>query len=131
MAYLPNMAQWIKVTKVYTDFATAGVTNDIEIYSLPAKSLIHSCQVVVNTAFSGGTISAYTISVGIGGNLVKYSAATNVFTGFTLTQPSVLAGIESLSGATSIRAAAISTIGLLNAASAGSVSVYLLISTLP
>lgn len=126
----PSLPKWIKITKAYTAFSTAGLTNDIEIYSLPAKGVIHSSQIVLTTAMSGGTIASYTLSIGISGNLVKYAAATNAFTGFSLAQPSVLAGIESTSSATSIRAAAISTVGLLNAATAGSVDFYLLVSSL-
>lgn len=131
MAYQPFSSQWIKITKVYSDFSTAGLTNDISLYTLPAKGLIHSVQIVPTTAFSGGLISAYTLSVGIAGNLVKYSAAINGFTGFSLSQPSATTGIESTSVTTDIRIAAISVTGLLNTATAGSVDVYLLVSQLP
>lgn len=131
MAYTPNTAQWKKVTKVYTDFSTAGVTNNIEIYLLPAKGVIHAVLVSPTVAFAGGLIATYTISVGIAGTLAKYAPATNAFTGFTLPVISVITGIESLSGTTSIKAAAISTVGNLSAATAGSVDFYLLISLLP
>src|SRR6266508_941516 len=113
MAYNPYVPQWLKITKSYTDFSTAGLTNDIEIYSLPAKSMINATQVFATTVFSGGLIAAYTISVGISGTLEKYAAAVNVFTGAALQQPSAITGIESMSGATSIRAAAISVTGNL------------------
>lgn len=131
MAYTPNTAQWKKVTKVYTDFSTAGVTNNIEIYLLPVKGVIHAVLVSPTVAFAGGLIATYTISVGIAGTLAKYAPATNAFTGFTLPVISVITGIESLSGTTSIKASAISTVGNLSAATAGSVDFYLLISTLP
>lgn len=131
MAYTPNTAQWKKVTKVYTDFSTAGVTNNIEIYLLPAKGVIHAVLVSPTVAFAGGLIATYTISVGIAGTLAKYAPATNAFTGFTLPVISVITGIESLSGTTSIKASAISTVGNLSAATAGSVDFYLLISLLP
>lgn len=135
MSYTPpstsSISQWIKITKTYSDFSTAGLTNNISLYTLPAKGIIHSVQVVPTVAFSGGLISAYTISVGIVGNLVKYSAAVNSFTGFALAQPSAITGIESMSATTDIRIAAISVTGLLNVATAGSVDIYLLISQLP
>lgn len=131
MAYTPNTAQWKKVTKVYTDFSTAGVTNNIEIYLLPVKGVIHAVLVSPTVAFAGGLIATYTISVGIAGTLAKYAPATNAFTGFTLPVISVITGIESLSGTTSIKASAISTVGNLSAATAGSVDFYLLISLLP
>lgn len=131
MAYQPNQPQWIKVTKTFSDFSAASVTNNITIYSLPAKGVIHNVQLVPTVAFSGGLIATYTISVGIAGTLAKYAVATNVFTGFSLPAISVLPGIESTSGATDIKASAISTVGNLNAAVAGSVDIYLLVSTLP
>lgn len=128
-----NYPQWIKVTKLYSDFATAGLTNDISIYTLPIKGYITDVKIIPTTAFSGGLISAYTISVGISGLLTKYAVATNVFTGNT-TLGSVhtpISGLESTSGTTDIRAQATAVTGLLNAATAGSVDVYLLISVLP
>lgn len=131
MAYTPYSAQWIKVTKTFSDFSAAAVTNNITIYSLPAKGVIHNVQLVPTVAFSGGLIATYTISVGIAGTLAKYAVATNVFTGFSLPAISVLPGIESISGATDIKSSAISTVGNLNAAVAGSVDIYLLVSTLP
>jgi hypothetical protein len=131
VAYTPYSAQWIKVTKTFSDFSAAAVTNNITIYSLPAKGVIHNVQLVPTVAFSGGLIATYTISVGIAGTLAKYAVATNVFTGFSLPAISVLPGIESTSGATDIKAAAISTVGNLNAAVAGSIDIYLFVSTLP
>lgn len=133
MAYLPNIPSWVKVTKAYTDFATAGLTNDISIYTLQAGSFIHDVKIIPTTAFSGGIIASYTISVGISGSLNKYAIATNVFTS-NLTVNAIhtpLVGLESLSATTDIRAQAISTVGNLNAATAGVVSFYLLISQLP
>lgn len=131
MSYLnAKQPTWIKITKTFSDFSIAGLTNDIEIFSLPAKGVIHSVQIIPTTAFSGGIIATYTVSVGIAGNLAKYAVATNVFTGFTLPVISAVPGIESSSGATSIRSQAISTVGNLNAATAGSVDIYLLISNL-
>lgn len=134
MSYEPQLTvpKWVKVTKTFSDFSTAGVTNDIEIYSLPAMSTIFSVQLVPTVAFTGGLIATYTISVGKAGALTKYAIATDVFTGFAL--PSIAGvsplGIESTSGATSIRAQAISTVGNLNAATTGSLDIYLLVSNL-
>lgn len=130
---IPSSPQWIKVTKVFGDFATAGITNSITIYALTAKQYIHDVKVVPTTAFSGGIIATYTISVGIGGSLVKYAAAVDCFTGNTSTNlvHTPLAGLESLSGSTNILATAVSTVANLNAATAGAVTFYLLISTVP
>lgn len=125
-----TVARWVKITKTYADFAAAGLTNDIEIYSLPAKGVIHAVQINPTTTFSGGLISAYTLSVGIATNLVKYQAAAVVFTGATLPAVTATTGVESMLSATSIRGAAISITGLLNAATQGVVNFYLLVSNL-
>lgn len=128
-----SVPQWIKVTKAFSDFSTGGLTNDILIYTLPSKGYISDVKVAPTTAFSGGTISAYTISVGIAGALTKYAIATNVFTGNTTLTAihTPLPGLESLSTTTAIRAQAISVTGNLDAATAGSVDIYLLIGILP
>lgn len=124
---------WTKYTVPYTSLATAGLTNDIELFSLAAKTMIHNVVLKQSTAFSGGLIATYTVSVGITGNLVKYAAAFNVFqaAGAATFGLNVLPGIENFTGATSIRIAAISTVGNLNAATAGSVDAFVLTSLLP
>lgn len=130
-----EVSRWIKITKSYSDFSTAGLTNDIEIYSLPAKSVIQGCIIKHSTLFSGGAIATYTASVGINGNLVKYAAAFNVFQAVSNTTfglgTSIAPTVENFGAATSIRGAVVSTVGLLNAATQGSVDFYLLVSTLP
>lgn len=133
MSYINSgsIPQWTKVTKLFSDFSTAGLTNSISIYTLPAKGIVHAVQMVINTAFSGGIIATYTISVGISGTLAKYAVATNVFTAAPLPVISVLPFIESASATTDIKATAISTVGNLNVAVAGSVDIYILTSTLP
>lgn len=123
MSYQPHAANWRLYAKTYANLSAASLTNDIELFSLPAKGVIHGVQMVPTVAFSGGLIATYTLSVGISGNLVKYCTAINGFTGFSFSQPQFLGGAESMSIATSIRLAAISTVGLLNAATAGAVDV--------
>jgi len=132
MAYTPltNTPTWIKITKDYTDFAVAALTNDIEIYTLPAQGVIHAVQVYAPTKFAGGLIATYTISVGIVGNLVKYQAAANVFTAAGVPAITTTTGVESMTSPTSIRASSISTVGNLNAATDGEVEIYLLVSQL-
>lgn len=133
MSYNSGVPQWVKIaTKTFTDFSTAGATTNIASgYSIPAKAIVQGGVVIPTTAFSGGTIATYTISCGISGTIAKYIIATNVFTGFSLAVPSLLPGLESTSVTTSITLTATCTVGLLNAATAGSCDVYLLISQLP
>lgn len=124
---------WKKVTKTYTDLATGGVTNNITVYTLAAKEYVHDVKIVPTTAFSGGLIATYSLSVGIAGSLLKYAAAVDVFTGNTTTNlvHTPLAGLESTGGATALKLSAISTVANLSAATAGSVDVYILTSILP
>lgn len=124
---------WTKYTKAYTDLATAGLTNDIELFQLDAKQMIHQVVIKQSTPFAGGLIATYTLSVGIVGNLVKYGAAFDVkqAAGATVFGANILQGVENFSTATSIRLAGISIVGLLNAATAGAVDVWVLKSLLP
>lgn len=124
---------WVKYTKTYTDLAAAGLTNDIELFSLAAKEVIHAVVLKASTAFSGGTIATYTLSVGISGTIGKYAPAFDVkqTVGNNVFGFNELPGMENFSSATSIRLGAISTVGLLNAATAGVVDVWVLKSTLP
>lgn len=132
MSFLPitTLPKWIKIPVTFSTFSVAGLTNNVTIYSLPAKAVIHSVFINAGTLFSGGLIATYTISIGIAGTLAKYMPATNVFTGATLPVPATIAGVESVSGATDIKAAAISTVGNLNDATAGAADIYLLVSNL-
>lgn len=123
-----TIPRWRKYTKAYGDFSTAGTTNNIELFSLPPACVIHAVKIKHSTAFSGGAISAYTISVGITGTLAKYAAAFDVFQAASATAFSITGtiGSESHTAVTSIKVAATSTSANLNAATAGSVDVWVL-----
>lgn len=132
MSYTQTITpKWIKVTKTFTDFSTAALTNTSVVYTLPIKGVVHSVMLVPTVAFAGGLIATYTISVGISGTVAKYAVATNVFTGFTLPAMSVIPGVESTTSTTDIIASATSTVGNLNAATTGSIDIYILTSILP
>lgn len=125
--------QWIKVTKTFSDLAIAGLTNDITLYTLAAREYIHDIKIIPTTAFSGGLIATYTLSVGITGSLLKYAAVVDVFTGnisLSLIHTPI-SGLESTFGTTDLKLSAVSTVGNLNAATAGSVDIYILTSILP
>lgn len=124
---------WTKYTVTFTQLSAAALTNNIELFQLSAKEMVHSVVVKASAAFVGGLIATYTVSVGPAGNLVKYAVAFNVFQvpATNLSSVNILPGVEDFSSATSIRISAISTVGNLNAATAGSVDVWVLKSTLP
>ncbi len=133
---LSGFLQWVKVSKTFTDLATAGVTNNITLYSLPAKSLVHCVVLKASAAFTGGAIVTYTLSVGIAGSLTKYTAAFDVLqtvgaTVSLLTVPVTVVAVESFTTAVDLKLSAVSTVGNLDEATTGAVDVYLLTSTLP
>lgn len=131
MTYLENnsiVPRWRKYPIVYSQFSTAGLTMDVELFVLPAYGVIQGVWINPVTAFTGGLIVGYTISLGTSGSLAKYAIAQSVFT-TTLLSAQQIMGIESSSAPTSIRAAAISTTGLLNTATQGSANIYVNWST--
>ena len=125
-----SIPQWTKYTVVYTDLSTAATTNNITLFTLPAAGIIHGVKIKHSTSFTGGSISAYTVSVGITGNLTKYASAFDVFQAaasntFQLTN---VLNSEDHASTTAIKIAATSTGANLNAATAGSVDVWVLAS---
>jgi hypothetical protein len=122
---------WTKYTKTYSDLSTGATTNDIALCSLTAKGVILGIIVKHSTAFVGGAISAYAISIGIVGDLTKYAGVMDVFQAVADTTFWTIPafGAEDFGSATSIRLAATSTGANLDAATAGSVDVYILWST--
>lgn len=129
----PSNPIWVKYTLSHTAFQTAATSNNIELVSLAAKTMIHQVVIKQSTAFAGTSVTAYTISIGIATNLTKYSAAYNVFQAVSDTARSITQAddVESFTGATSIKINAISTGANLSASTAGSVDVWVLSSLLP
>lgn len=131
---LASMPVWTKYSVVHTALQAAAVTNDIELFSLPTKTLIHRVIIKNTIAFAGTT--TYTLSVGIVGNLVKYIAVFDVMqavanTTFGIAAATINATLENFGAATSIRLSAISTIQNLDQSSAGAVDIYVQTSLLP
>lgn len=133
----PSLATptWVKKTLTYTQLAAAALTNSVALFNLPAKGVIHAVRIKHSASFTGGGITAYTVSVGITGSLTKYAGAFNVFQAVADTsagkQITGTVGTESDLTATSILATATSTTSNLNAATAGSVDIWVQISTVP
>ena len=64
----PVVPAWIKVTKTFADFAAAATSNTITLFTLPAKGLIHEVFAKHTVQFGGGSLTAYTMRVGVPGN---------------------------------------------------------------
>lgn len=128
-----TLPAWFRVRIDSTAFKAVATTENIALFSLPASGLVHAVAIVPRVAFSGGGVTAYTLSVGITGTLAKYAAAFNVFQapGATVFQLTTTQGMESVTALTSLRVAATSTTANLSAVTVGSCDVYLLMSRLP
>ena len=124
---------WLKTTLAYTDFAAAALTNTITLTGISAKTMIHQTVIKHSTAFSGGAIASYTVSIGVAGSNSKYAVPFNVFQAVSNTARSITQAddVESFTGSSTIQATATSTGANLSAATTGSVDVWLLISLLP
>lgn len=129
---------WNKVTLTYDQLAAAATTGTATIFSLPAKGIVHQVVAKHSASFTGGAISAYTVQVGVAGTVAKYLAAFNVFQapGAAVASPAstvtpVSASPINFTAATPLIVTATSTSANTEAATAGSVDVWLLVSILP
>lgn len=127
------LPKWTKYTVAATAFTAAAAAEDIELFVLPAQGAVHKVVIKHTTAFSGGTSSALTLSVGITGTLTKYSAAFDVFqaTGDSVFSFNELANMEDFASTTSIRVEATATGDTLDNVGTGSADIWILSSTLP
>lgn len=121
---------WHKYTLSYTDFATAAYGNYATVAALPAGGVVQGVKIKPTESFAGGTISTYTISVGIVGNTEKYAEAFDVFqsTGGKVYQLSQDFDSENNDSAVNLIAQASSLGDTLDDASQGTVDIWLLIS---
>lgn len=117
----------VKKVVGYADFAAAALTNFANLFTLGPGEKVESVIIKHETAFAGGAIGSYTVSVGIVGNYTKYAPAFNVFQapGATVFQNADTVGLENMqTGETTVRALATSTVANLNAATAGMVQIF-------
>lgn len=123
-----------KVNVLFSDLATAGLTNNAAVFSLPAYNSIIDVWAEIKTTFTGGSIATYTISVGYTSgtelmlaNDVKTSAILLTSAGVKGTDLTTVGktNVYSASSATSIRAYAVSTVDTLDNATTGSIDIYI------
>lgn len=69
-----------KITADFTAFQTAGLTQDVTIWTVPAKTQIKSVIADVTTKFSGGAIASATMRVGKVANGNEFLVDGDVFT---------------------------------------------------
>ena len=125
-----NIPIWLKYTFTYSALSTAALTNSITLVTLPAAGIIHAIKLKHSIAFTGGALSSYTLSVGISGNLDKYANPFNVFQATGNTTFYIAYGMfsENHGATTSVLLTATSIGANLNAATAGSCDIWVLVS---
>lgn len=123
----PLDATWKKYTLSNVDLSVADTFKQVTLFSLPAKSVLRAVVIHHTTPFTGGAISDYTVKLGVSTDLVKYASAWSVFpssSGTYFFQLFHADEIESMTAATNILLTAESAGDFLNAATQGSVNVY-------
>lgn len=125
--------QWTKYTKSYTDFSTAATSNEISLATLAAATVVHGVMIKHSTAFSGGSITSFEVSVGPSGDATKYVDSFDVDQ--TVASSAFLSAqmqeIEDFAATSVLAVQAVSVGDDLDQASAGSVDIWVLSSTLP
>ena len=121
---------WVKYTKAFGDFTDAGLFKELALYTLPIGGVIHAIKTKHSVAFSGGGAAVATVEVGLAGTTNKYSPAYNVFQAVAATtfQYTVVQMSENHTATTAITVTLRSDVAL-NTLAAGSVTIWLLIST--
>lgn len=124
---------WSKYTFDYTDFSTAAASSAIALVTVAANTHVGGIVIKHSTAFLGGTLTDYLISVGPSGDVTRYvdefdvnqTVATSAFQSISLSDVPFWA----TTGTIAIQAA--STGDDLDGASGGSVDVWILSAPLP
>lgn len=123
---------WVRVgvSLGCSTFSTAGTTNSVTLFTLPAGGVVHGIKIRDTTAFSGTSISAYTLSVGISGNNTKLAPAYSVFQAPSGTTIQLTSDFdeENDSSPTAITVTAVSTGANLSACSTGAADIWALLS---
>jgi hypothetical protein len=120
-----STASWQEFIFTYSNFSTAALTNTLNVVNLVGKT-ISQTRVKHSAAFSGTGITAYTVKLGITGELDRYSSEFDVFQ--TASASALKRSIVNLEEDVSVKITAESTGANLDQASTGSVSVKLLLT---
>lgn len=120
------------ITLSYADLQTAAMTNNIELFDLPASAMLTSVFIKHNTAFAGGAIATMTASVGIATDYQRFIDQFNIAQAVSDSNyDSIMANyLGSWANATTIYLQAVSTGANLSALTSGSVTIYYSYTTL-
>lgn len=122
--------RWRRFTVSESDFTAAATSEAITLFTLGAGEVIHAVKIKHSAAFTGGTLSAFTLEVGISGNSTKYASAFDVFQAAadTAFQVSSVVDSENHGSGTAIEITATSTGDNVVSATAGAAEVWVLVS---
>ncbi len=111
----------------FKDLTAGALTQAFNLKPLPKGSLILGIRLRLREAFAGGTIATATLSIGTTGTTaVAILAAKNIFTGVaadTCYTSSTTGLLQGTYAADTLTATVTTTVGNVNAATAGSVDV--------
>jgi len=124
----PNELHWQKFVLPHTALQAAATVNSITLLDLYPKGIIHAVKLQHTAAFGGGSLSAYTLSVGVSGGLTKYLGASDIFAAPGSAYVNNTIGTESQTVTTPILLTATATGANLDASTSGAVSIWLLVS---
>lgn len=114
----------IKVTLPYTDFQVGSTTKTVTARTLPANRTLFGLIIKHSIAFSGGSISALTVSVGITGEADRFISSFDIFQAVgTAAQDAVLL-LYYPAVATNITVTATAVGANLSALTAGSLDIW-------
>ena len=124
------LPRWQKFTLSYSQFVADDVTADATIAMLPAGTVVHAVKQKHSVAFTGGDVSACTVSVGVSGNLTKYAAAHDVFqeVGSTVQQITGTVGTEDHAAEVALIARLTTTTANTSELEAGTLDIWVLTS---
>ena len=132
-APLPTPVWW-KTTLAHTAFQTAGVTKQVQAFTVPPQSIVHGGILKCSQAFAGSMVT-YSLSLGTAALPLKYAAALNALGAVSDSGYSTLAGllfdVPDYTDPTPIFVTATSTLANLNTSTQGSVDIWLQVSVLP
>lgn len=113
-----------KCTITYADLTTAGTSQAITLFTLPAHSKILGVCVKHSEAFSGGSLSTMTVSVGRATAATDYTAAADIFAAVADTTLQETSMFKASTDAAVALLATFTGSHNVNTATAGSVDVY-------
>lgn len=129
-----SVGKWEKYTITFSDFAIGATSNTINLRELGTDEMVLRSVIVPRVAFSGGAISAYTISIGNSAlGVAIYQSPTSVFTGVTVNagNNSTINNTRLLAASSYITARSTSTTANLDAATQGVADIYFQIAQMP